>query len=261
MNSIKIFLFVLIFLYIAAIVYLYVTQDEKIFNFSIVEKKKPQVLKECKKCKEVKLKVDGGVLDGIYLDNNSSKLLIYFGGNADDATDFLSIFKNLKKIDIVAFNYRGNALSSGKPSEEALFSDALKIYETFAKNKEVFVVGRSLGSGIATFLASKKNVKKLFLITPYDSIENIAKQKYPFFPIHWLIKYKFNSLKYIKNVKADIIVFMVKNDNVVSNKRTENLLKNIKSSISVKKFDNTTHANILEDKNFIKEFTSIFEAE
>lgn len=254
MSIFKIFLSLLLLLYIAALIYLYLTQDQKIFNFSLVEKKRPLVLKECKNCKEVKLKVDGALLDGVYLENNSSELIIYFGGNADDATDFISIFKNLKNFDIVAFNYRGNALSSGKPSEKALFNDALKIYDTFAKKKEVFVVGRSLGSGVAVFLASKRDVKKLFLITPYDSIENVAKEKYPFFPIHWLIKYKFNSLKYIKDVKADIFIYMVKNDTVVSNDRTFNLLKHIKRSSIVKKFDNTTHADILEDKNFIKEF-------
>lgn len=241
-------------MYIAALIYLYITQDQKIFNFSIVEKKRPKVLKECKNCKEVKLKVEDGLLDGVYLENNSSKLIIYFGGNADDATDFISIFKNLKNFDIVAFNYRGNALSSGTPSEKALFNDALRIYDTFANKKEVFVVGRSLGSGVAIYLSSQRDVKKLFLITPYDSIENVAKERYPFFPIHWLIRYKFDSLRYINDVKADLFIFMVKNDNVVSNERTKNLIKHIKSSVEVKEFDNTTHADILEDKNFIKEF-------
>ena len=251
MTTLKTFFILFIVTYLSVALYLYLTQKSKIFNFDIVEKKQPKVLKNCLKCKEVKL-IDG-LLDGVYLDNSSKKLIIYFGGNADDATDFLEIIKDTRGFDAVAFNYRGNGLSRGIPSEKALYEDALKIYDNFAKDKEVYLIGRSLGSGVATYIASKREVKKLFLITPYDSIENVAKEKYPIFPISLLLRYKFNSKKYIEQVKAPIIIFMVKGDKTVSNKRTKNLIKHIKSSYTLKIFEHTTHADILQDKIFIKE--------
>jgi len=254
LSVLKSFIFLFVIAYVGVVLYLYLTQRSKIFNFSIVEKMKPKVLKKCKNCKEVTLKVKEGRLDGVYLDNHSKKLIIYFGGNADDATDFIEVVKDLKEFDVVAFNYRGNALSIGKPSEKVLYEDALSIYDHFSKDKNVYIVGRSLGSGVATYLASKKDVKKLFLITPYDSIENVAKQRYPFFPISLLIKYKFNSKEYIKNVKSPIVIFMVSGDKVVSNQRTKNLIRYIKSRYILKIFKNTTHADILSDKSFIKEF-------
>jgi len=257
LTTIKTFLILFIVAYVGVAMYLYFTQKSKIFNFSIVPKKEPKVLKNCPKCKEVKLKVKDGLLDGVYLDNSSKRLIIYFGGNADDATDFIEILKDTKGVDAVAFNYRGNALSKGSPSEKALFKDALTIYDNFAKGKKVYIVGRSLGSGIATYLASKREVKKLFLITPYDSIENVAKEKYPLFPISLLLKYKFDSKNYIKQVKAPIVIFMVKGDKTVSNKRTKNLIKYIKSSFTLKIFEHTTHADILSDKVFIKELKSL----
>ncbi len=253
MTTVKTFLILFIVAYIGVALYLYFIQKSKIFNFDIVSKKEPKVLKNCPKCKEVKLKVKDGLLDGVYLDNSSKKLIIYFGGNADDATDFLEIIKDMKGFDAVAFNYRGNGLSKGSPSEKTLYEDALKIYDSFAKDKDVYIVGRSLGSGVATYLASKKEVKKLFLITPYDSIENIAKEKYPIFPISLLLKYKFNSKNFIEKVKAPIVIFMVKGDKTVSNKRTKNLIKHIKSNYTLKIFEHTTHADILSNKNFIQE--------
>ena len=257
MSIVKISFILFIAIYLGVILYLYLTQRDKIFHFSIVEKAEPKVLKNCLKCKKVKLEVKDGLLDGVYLDNNSSRLIIYFGGNSDDATDFLEIIKNIKGFNAVAFNYRGNALSKGVPSEITLYEDALKIYDKFAKNKEVYIIGRSLGSGVATYLASKREVKKLLLITPYDSIENVAKEKYPIFPISLLLKYKFNSKNYIEKVEAPIIIFMAKEDKTVSNKRTNNLIKHIKGNYTLKIFEHTTHADILSDKTFIKELKTV----
>ena len=257
MSIVKISFILFIAIYLGVVLYLYLTQRNKIFHFSIVEKAEPKVLKNCLKCKKVKLKVKDGLLVGVYLDNNTNRLLIYFGGNSDDATNFLEIIKDIKGFDAVAFNYRGNALSKGTPSEKALYEDALAIYDKFAKNKEIYIIGRSLGSGVATYLASKREVKKLLLITPYDSIENVAKEKYPIFPISLLLKYKFNSKNYIEKVEAPIIIFMVKEDKTVSNKRTNNLIKHIKSKYTLKIFEHTTHADILSDKTFIKELKTV----
>ena len=245
-------------LYLAALLYLYFTQDNKIFNFSLVKKAKSPVLKECQNCKEVKLKVKGAILDGVVRDENSSKVILYFGGNADDATEFIKIAKDIKGYDIVAFNYRGNALSTGKPSQDLLFDDALKIYDLFAKNKDkIIIVGRSLGSGVASYLASKRETDGVLLITPYDSVENLAKEKYPFFPISLLLKHKFKSFKYAKNIEAPIVIFMVKDDQTVPNKNTKNLEKYIPKLLEEKIFTDTTHADILTDPSFKKELKRV----
>ncbi len=253
MTTIKTLLILSIIAYIGATLYLYLTQESQIFHFDIVPKKEPKVLKKYPKCKRVKLKVKDGLLDGVYLDNSSKKLIIYFGGNADDATDFLEIIKDINGFDAVAFNYRGNGLSKGIPSQKALYEDAIVIYDKFAKDKDIYVIGRSLGSGVATYLASKKEIKKLFLITPFDSIENIAKERYPIFPISLLLKYKFDSKKYIEQVKAPIVIFMAEGDKTVSNKSTKNLIKHIRSNYTLKILKHTTHADILSNENFIKE--------
>ncbi len=246
-------LLLIVCLYVGAVFYLYFTQDSKIFNFSIVKKQKPQVLTICGDCKEIKLESEEVLLDGVYKESNSSKLIIYFGGNSDDATDFIQYCKDLNGFDIVAFNYRGNALSSGTPTQKDIFKDALKIYDVYAKEKEVYVIGRSLGSGVAVYLSHKRKLKKLLLITPYDSIEAVAKEKYPYFPISLLIKHKFNSLYFIKDIKIPITVFMVDKDITVSNKRTSNLISHIKNLSNVVIFKDTTHIDILDTPQFSEE--------
>lgn len=232
-------------LYIAALLYLYFTQENSIFN-SKAASFEPFT---CKGCEEVVLEPQSGIkLHGKARFNESSNLLIYFGGNADDAT------KILKYLDIntqvVAFNYRGYGDSNGKPSEEVLFSDALAIYDAFARNKTVTIMGRSLGTGVATYLASKRPVSYLVLITPYDSIRSIAKEKYPYFPINWLIKHPFESIRYIPEVFAQISVVEVINDKVVANHHTAKLMEKIPNLGLHVKIENSTHGDVLKDIDF-----------
>ncbi len=246
----KIVVFLLLLVYLCVLVYVYVTQDTTIFNSSQIEKKDSFSLIDTR---DVKLKVaDRVVLDGIYKKSlkKDAPLIIYFGGNSDDATRFLLHAKSLYEYDIVAFNYRGYMKSSGVPSEKALFSDALDIYDRFSKNRKVIVIGRSLGTGVAVYLASQREVKGVVLITPYDSISSLAKEKYPFLPIDLLLKHKFESIKYVQKITTPISVIEVKNDSTVPNKHTLRLIKKIKNLALHVELKNATHADILSSPDF-----------
>jgi len=249
---VKIIIVVVVLVYCVVSAYIYLTQDSRVFNIAQIEKKEPFVLKNTK---EIGLKVDDGVvLDGLYRKSKSDNapLLIYFGGNSDDATRFLLHVEGLEDVDIVAFNYRGYLKSAGKPSEKNLFDDALKIYDTYAKDKKVIVVGRSLGTGVAVYLANKRTVKGVILITPYDSLTSLAKDKYPFLPIDLLLKYKFESIKYIQQIKSPIVIIEAKDDKTVPHKHTVKLMKKIENLALHVELKNTTHADILNHPDFEK---------
>jgi len=221
---------------LAVLAYFYITQDSKIFNFSEIEKDEPFIVKDTK---EIKLKISDDVtLDGLYKKSKKedASLIIYFGGNSDDATRFMLHISSLEDFDIVAFNYRGYMKSTGKPSEKALFDDALKIYDRYSKNQKVIIIGRSLGSGVAVYLASKRKNSGVVLITPYYSIASLAQEKYPFLPI----------------IKSPISVILVKNDTTIPNKNSENLIKKIKNLNSVITLEKTTHADVLNQIDFEK---------
>lgn len=242
--------FVLIYLCIA--MYIYLTQDTKVFNPHLIENKQPLSLQNVENISfEVTKNV---VLDGVYkkADMDNAPLIIYFGGNADDATKILLHVKNLQEFDVVSFNYRGFVRSSGKPSEKALFRDALKIYDKYAQEKSVIVIGRSLGTGVATYLASKRSLSGLILITPYDSIASIGQKIYPYLPVKLLSKHKFESEKYILHVKAPVGLIEVKNDETIPKYHFDKLRVKVPNLALHVELENTTHRDVLTHPDFEK---------
>ena len=207
---------------------------------------------------KVFLRIDEDItLQGVYSKHKSDSLIIYFGGNFENINLFINRLSTLQTIDSIGFNYRGYGKSEGEPSEANLFSDALKIYDHYkTQYKHISLIGRSLGTSVSTYLASQREVDNLILITPFDSIKNIAQSNYPIFPIPLLLKHPFESIKYIPSIKSPISVLMLKNDTVVPNKNTFALVQKInhlKINLSV---DNTTHNDIIytaEVINFIKQ--------
>lgn len=250
-------LFGVIGLYLVAMGYLYVTQNDQLFPAKLIAK---QDKVRGANIEGLSLRInDSVVLDGVLRKDEAmdAGLILYFGGNADDATRFVLHVKELQGYDIVTFNYRGYVASSGMPSEEAFFADALKIYDTYAKGRKVVVMGRSLGTGVATYLASKRVVDGLVLLTPYDSILSMGKLKYPFFPIDLLLKNKFESVLYLPLVKSKIAVFEVENDETIPRYHLEKFLEAMPSKPLHVILANTTHGKILEHPAFTTELQTI----
>lgn len=240
----------LVVLYILAMGYLYITQEAQIFPANSIEKE--QFL-QSSHSKKITLPVhEKAILQGLmhHEEQNDQELLLYFGGNADDATYFIHYARQLKGYDIVTFNYRGYADSTGEPSEKALFEDALKIYDTYAKGKRVVIVGRSLGSGVATYLASMRPNSGLVLITPYDSIVSMAKRKYPYFPIKWLLKHSFETVRYILDVQSPIAIIEVENDTTIPRFHLEKLLNVLVKPPLLVTLSQTTHGDVLKHPDF-----------
>ncbi len=252
MKIIKKIFNVLLLVYLGLCFVLFFYQDSLIFKNDIT--KKVELLPFIKNIENIDIKVSKDVnLYGKHKkveSTNKNPLILYFGGNASDITSFFNYTSNINAYEIISFNYRGYINSQGKPSEKNLFDDALKIYDKYAKNKDIIVVGRSLGTGVATYLASKREVKGLILITPYDSILSIAKTSYPFFPIDILLRHKFESTKYIKNLTIPVVLIQVENDKVIQSFHFNNLknkVQNLSSHILLK---DITHSSVFSHKDF-----------
>ena len=85
-------------------------------------------------------------------------------------------------------------------------------------------MGRSLGSGVATYIAANRKIDRLILVTPFDSIENVANQIYRIFPVILLLKDKFRSLDRVKDIKAESLILVAENDSVIPRLRTDKLI-------------------------------------
>jgi len=153
------------------------------------------------------------------------KALIYFGGNAEDVSASLSSFSSaFPDHAIYLLHYRGYGGSSGKASEEVLHTDAQALFDkVHEEHPDIAVVGRSLGSGVAIRLASQRPASRLVLVTPYDSIQEIAAHQFPYFPVRWLLTDKFESWRYAPTIRIPTLLLGAEFDEVIPRASTERL--------------------------------------
>jgi uncharacterized protein len=183
------------------------------------------------------------------------RALIYFGGNAEDVSlsmpDLSVAFPNHA---IYLMHYRSYGGSSGTPSEKGLFADALTLFdEVRRKHPRVDVVGRSLGSGIAVYVASLRPVDRLVLVTPYDSLLEVAALQYPYIPVKWLLLDKFESWRFAPHVTAPTLIIAAEHDELVRRTNTELLQSRFKSGlISFKVVSGTGHNTISGSSEYIQ---------
>ncbi|WP_292663742.1 hypothetical protein [Nitratifractor sp.] len=152
--------------------------------------------------------------------------LLYFPGNSEDYWDFPDeLARHLPECTLYFLHYRGYGASAGHPSEAAFFADALRLYDYVApRHRQIVAFGRSLGSGIALYLASRRSLDALILTTPYDSVLNVGKEHYPLFPVSLLLKDRFDSRRYAATVQAPTLVLLAGKDRIISRRRSEALL-------------------------------------
>ena len=176
---------------------------------------------------------DASVLVSV-LPHTGPAAVIYLGGNAEDVTSSLpTLASAFPDHTLYALHYRGYGGSSSKPSEAALFADAMSLFDrVLAEHRVVIVVGRSLGSGVAVRVASQRPVALLVLVTPYDSLQELAAAQFPYFPVRWLLLDKFESWRYAPQVAAPTLIIAAENDEVIPRASTELLQSRFKESIA-----------------------------
>lgn len=162
------------------------------------------------------------VLEGFWTENGAStstRTVIYFGGNAEDVLYTASTAFELSIRRMLVVNYRGYGGSTGTPSQKALYADALAIYDYVIANgtppQDIVVMGRSLGSGLATMLAAKREVHSAILITPYDSLAEVAARHYPIFPVRLLLKHPFDSRPFAQQADIPALMLAAEHDGII----------------------------------------------
>ena len=153
-------------------------------------------------------------------------ILIYFGGNAEEVSWLVSTVDHYAGWSLLLVNYRGYGRSEGKPGEAELFADALQIYDYAARRAldgRVALMGRSLGSGVAVHLAAKRRVAGVILVSPYDSVESVAKGIYPYLPIGLMLKHRFDSISLAPAIKTPLLCLVAGEDRVIPRPHSERL--------------------------------------
>jgi pimeloyl-ACP methyl ester carboxylesterase len=181
------------------------------------------------------------------LNKEQKSAIIYFGGNAETVDNNVDEFSLIFPSHAVyLFKYRGYSGSGGEPTEAGNYSDALALYDKIKEQyADISIIGRSLGSGVATYLASKREIKKLVLITPFDSLESVAQEAYRMYPMSLLVKDKYDSFSRAKEIKSSILIIMAEHDQVIGKEHTKRLIRALPASqLKVEIIRNAGHNNI-----------------
>lgn len=165
----------------------------------------------------VKAGINEGQRNAIVINPGHHHAVLYFGGNAEAVALSAEEFKPFTEDTTIYFvEYSGYGNSTGAPSESQLYLDALAWHERLAsKHTHISVIGRSLGSGVATYLAAERPIHKLVLVTPFDSILRVAQNRFSLFPVSFLLKDQFHSDTRAPQITAPTLIMIAKLDSIV----------------------------------------------
>ncbi len=162
------------------------------------------------------------------------KALLYFGGNAEAVAGQLPLLAAaFPEHSLYLLHYRGYGGSSGQPSERALFADALALFDRVRPDHDqIAVIGRSLGSAVAVHLASRRPVARLVLVTPFDSIEAVAAQRFPLVPVGLLLQDRYRSAAAAPRIGAPTLLIAAERDEVIPRANTDALLSSFRPGVA-----------------------------
>jgi uncharacterized protein len=186
---------------------------------------------------------DGAILHGMWFPGArpDADVLIGFGGNAQDAEVLgQDLARDFPDLNVVVFHYRGYGPSTGKPSEAALLADAVTIYDAMVAQigpQRVYAIGISLGSAVAAYLSKERPLAGVLLITPFDSVEAIAKESYFWVPVGLLLQHRFPSADFMTGNATPAAVIAAAGDRVVKPHRTRALIARLENLV----FEATLH--------------------
>jgi pimeloyl-ACP methyl ester carboxylesterase len=194
----------------------------------------------------------GSVLHGMLFParTGATDLLIGFGGNAQDAEmlgqDLAADFPNLH---VSVFHYRGYGPSTGQPSETALLEDALAIHDALVARlapERVFAIGISLGSAVAAHLSKERPLAGVVLVTPFDSIEAVAKETYFWVPVGPLLRHRFPTVEFMAGNPTPVAVIAAAQDRLIRPRRTAALVERLENLVFYRALEGADHNTLYQ---------------
>ena len=152
---------------------------------------------------------------------NDYKTILFLHGNDGSLENRIHKINHFKDMNVnfLLLSWRGFSGNKGKPTESGLYEDARSAVRWLKSNgiteKNIIIYGESLGTGVATEIAQNKNFAGIILESPFTSMIDAGKDKYPYLPVRLLLKDKYESNKKIQNIKSPILIMHGMVDNIV----------------------------------------------
>ena len=215
----------------------------------------------CDRCEALEIVTNDGVaLEGVvYEPKEPTATLLFFAGRSHDSVALIQkLQKEYPKTRIITFNYRSYGTNKGSITEQNMFADALHIAQIVQKNYgDFYLLGFSLGSSLSAYVASKMDLKALFLVGAFDSISSIAQKKFGYTIPYFLIRYKFPTLEFLKNVQTPTYLFVSTDDEITYIENSRILSQGINNLVLYKEYENRTHKEVLWDEDVISTINGV----
>lgn len=199
---------------------------------------------------------DGVLLNGLLFKADTAKgLVFYLHGNAGSLSSWGDAAKTYTglKYDVFMLDYRGYGKSEGSiHGQEQLFRDTQTVYDELKKKyseDKIVVLGYSLGTGLATKLASTNKPRLLILQAPFFSLTDMMKHTFPIIPT-FILKYKLESTEYLQDCKMPIVIFHGNRDEVIYYDSSLKLEKQFKTSDTLITLEGQGHNGITENNDY-----------
>ena len=226
---------------------------EKNFQFSFAQSFEEQYFKAS----------DGKLLNGLLFKSDSAKgLVFYLHGNAGSLYSWGDVAKAYTDLnyDVFMLDYRSFGKSEGEiNSQEQLFADNQLMYDELKKKykeENIIILGYSIGTGLASKLASENNAKRLILQAPYYNLTDMMRQRFSFIPT-FILKYKFATNEYLKQCKMPITIFHGNQDGVIYYESSLKLKDEFKDKIDLIVLEGQQHNGMTYNPDYQKKIVEV----
>jgi fermentation-respiration switch protein FrsA (DUF1100 family) len=174
---------------------------------------------------DIRVTVDAGELVHAWFmpaSDPAAPVILFSHGNAGNISHRLETARFLHDLGaaVLMYDYRGYGLSEGSPSESNLYADAAAVYFWLTKTRgvraeRVYLMGRSLGGAVAVDLATRAACAGLIVESSFTSVPDMGKRLYPWLPIDWLARYRFDSERKLGSVPCPVLVLHSFDDEMI----------------------------------------------
>lgn len=171
------------------------------------------------------------------------------GGTAIGSAHYADSIQQSAALDVYILEYPGYADRPGKPTEKSLFAAAAEGLQMLPTNQPVYLIGESLGTGVASYLAGTwpDRIAGIVLISPFTSVVDVGQHRYPILPVSALVVDRFPSEDFLKNYHGKIGIIVDGQDTIVPEKFGLRLYHGYNGPKKLWQFPDGAHCQIIEN--------------
>ena len=189
-------------------------------------------------------------------------VVLYFHGNRKNIgwyAKFAPMF-TAKGYEVWMPDYPGYAKSTWKLTVQVLYEHILQLYKLSRKRfspDSIIIFGKSMGTGLATYLGSRVESRRVILETPYYSLSSVASHFFPIYPMEWMTRVKIPSWEYLQQVDEPVTIFHGTEDGVIPYSNASRLKQYLKNGDEFITIPGGSHNDLRNFPLFTKKLDSI----